>query len=202
MKKILFIIVSLFILIPTVSAKEKAVISVFYSDSCVHCKHLHQYLDELSEDSKYNEMFTIDYYEINDSENRELFRKVATYFNISMGVPVYIIGKDVEQGFPNIESDNEQVQESIRKKDKTIKSRIEKAYENQTKNYVNDIKTGKIKVTTTEKTTEAQVLETNEDLQAQVDKNNNKNYLIIGIISIILILIAIIFYNKKTEVKE
>ena len=203
MKKVLLIIISLLVFIPTVSAKDKVTISVFYSESCIHCKHLHSYLDDLSKDSKYGSMIKIDYYEINKTKNQELFRKVAAYYHISTGVPVYIVGEDLEQGFPNIESDSEQVQESIRKKDELLKSRIEYAYENHPRDIVNEIKTGKIEVTTTEKRTVPLTSEDREELAARVDKSEEKNYLLYGIfVPVVLILFVILLFSRKKEVKE
>ena len=121
MKKVLILIISLLVFIPNVYAKEKTTVSVFYSESCIHCKHLHTYLDELENDETYNKMFKVDYYEIHDSTNSSLFDKVLAYFKkSSSGVPFYVIGDKYEVGFPNPET----MQEQYEKQDKKIKELI------------------------------------------------------------------------------
>jgi thiol-disulfide isomerase/thioredoxin len=197
MKKLLLIIIALFVLIPSVYAKEKVTISVFYSDSCIHCKHLHEYLDELSKDSKYGKMFNIDYYEIHDKSNSEIFNKTIAYFKkTSTGVPFYVIGDTYEIGFPNPET----MQEEYEKQDLEIKKQIEKSYQNNSKNIVKDIKEGKVKVTTTEKQTIPLVQEDRENLEKSNKKVNN-NYIYLGVIPVLLIVIIIYaIIAKKKEV--
>ena len=200
MKKVLILIVSLLVFIPSVYAKEKVTISVFYSSSCIHCKHLHEYLDELESDEKYSKMFKVDYYEIHDSTNSNLFDKTLAYFKkSSSGVPFYVIGEKYEVGFPNPET----MKEEYEKQDKKIKELIEKAYKNNQKDVVKAIKDEKIQVTTTVKETIPLVEENNKLFEESNKKPFFKKYLLVGIIPTLLVIavILIVFKNKK-EVKH
>ena len=199
MKKILILIVSLLVFIPSVYAKEKTTVSVFYSSSCVHCTHLHEYLDKLESDEKYSKMFKVDYYEIHENNNYEIFNKTLAYFNKSTsGVPFYVIGDKYEVGFPNPETMTEQYE----KQDKKIKELIEKAYKNNQKNIVKEIKEGKIEVTTTVKETIPLVEENNAFEESNKKPFFNK-YMLIGIIpAILIIFIILIVHRNKKEVKH
>ena len=199
MKKVLILIISLLVFIPSVYAKEKTTVSVFYSESCIHCKHLHAYLDELEKDETYNKMFKVDYYEIHDSTNSSLFDKVLAYFKkSSSGVPFYVIGDKYEVGFPNPET----MQEQYEKQDKKIKELIEKAYKNNQKNIVKEIDEGKVKVTTTVKETIPLVEENNVLVESNKKPFFNK-YMLIGIIPAVIIIAGIlIVFKRKKEVKH
>ena len=199
MKKVLILIISLLVFIPNVYAKEKTTVSVFYSESCIHCKHLHTYLDELENDETYNKMFKVDYYEIHDSTNSSLFDKVLAYFKkSSSGVPFYVIGDKYEVGFPNPET----MQEQYEKQDKKIKELIEKAYKNNQKNIVKEIDEGKVKVTTTVKETIPLVEENNVLVESNKKPFFNK-YMLIGIIPAVIIIAAVlIVFKRKKEVKH
>jgi len=199
MKKVLILIVSLLVFIPNVYAKEKTTVSVFYSESCIHCKHLHTYLDELEKDETYNKMFKVDYYEIHDSTNSSLFDKVLAYFKkSSSGVPFYVIGDKYEVGFPNPETMKEQYE----KQDKKIKELIEKAYKNNQKNIVKEIDEGKVKVTTTVKETIPLIEENNMLVESNKKPFFNK-YMLIGIIpAVIIIAVVLIVFKRKKEVKH
>ncbi|MCR5483475.1 MAG: hypothetical protein K6E99_03645 [Bacilli bacterium] len=199
MKKVLILIISLLVFIPNVYAKEKTTVSVFYSESCIHCKHLHTYLDELEKDETYNKMFKVDYYEIHDSTNSSLFDKVLAYFKkSSSGVPFYVIGDKYEVGFPNSET----MQEQYEKQDKKIKELIEKAYKNNQMNIVKEIDEGKVKVTTTVKETLPLVEENNVLVESNKKPFFNK-YMLIGIIPAVLIIAAVlIVFKLKKEVKH
>lgn len=199
MKKVLILIISLLVFIPNVYAKEKTTVSVFYSESCIHCKHLHTYLDELEKDETYNKMFKVDYYEIHDSTNSSLFDKVLAYFKkSSSGVPFYVIGDKYEVGFPNPET----MQEQYEKQDKKIKELIEKAYKNNQKNIVKEIDEGKVKVTTTVKETIPLVEENNVLVESNKKPFFNK-YMLIGIIPAVIIIAAVlIVFKRKKEVKH
>ena len=195
MKKVLILIVSLLFFIPSVSAKEKVTISVFYSESCIHCKRLHTYLDELENDENYNKMFKVDYYEIHDNSSSVLFDKVLAYFKkTSSGVPFYVIGEKYEVGFP----DPETMKDEYEKQDKKIKELIEKAYKNNQKDIVKKLNEGKIQVTTTVKET-IPLVEDNTIFEESNKKPIFNKYILIGIIPAVLIIatILIVFKGKK-----
>ena len=64
-------------------------------------------------------MINIDYYEVNEKENSEIFNKVLAYFKRqSSGVPFYVIGSKYEVGFPNPET----MEKNIKKQMKRLKS--------------------------------------------------------------------------------
>ena len=96
-------------------------------------------------------MINIDYYEVNEKENSEIFNKVLAYFKRqSSGVPFYVIGSKYEVGFPNPETMEKEYNET----DAKIKKLIEEEYkDNKKTNIVKDIINEKVKVTTTEKST-------------------------------------------------
>lgn len=198
MKKVLLFLSLFLIFIPNVFAKEKVTISVFYSKTCIHCTHLHEYLDNLEKDLKYGEMINIDYYEVNEKENSEIFNKVLAYFKRqSSGVPFYVIGSKYEVGFPNPETMEKEYKET----DEKIKKLIDEEYKNNKKtSIVKDIIDEKVKVTTTEKSTLPLVEENNNFIEPANQKHNTIKYILyIGIPSAI-ILIVYIFIRKKKEV--
>lgn len=91
MKKYLFLIISLFIFIPSVSAKE-AVVYFFHSDTCPHCAREKEYLKEIEDD------VTIKSYEVSRYSN--LNKKVRTRLNITdSSVPLTIVGSDYIIGY-------------------------------------------------------------------------------------------------------
>ena len=196
MKKVLLFLSLFLIFIPNVFAKEKVTISVFYSKTCIHCTHLHEYLDNLEQDSKYGEMINIDYYEVNEKENSEIFNKVLAYFKRqSSGVPFYVIGSKYEVGFPNPETMEKEYKET----DTKIKKLIDEEYKNNKKtNIVKDIINEKVKVTTTEKSTLPLVEENSNFIEPANQKHNTFKYIIyIGIPSAIILIVYILIRKKK-----
>ena len=196
MKKVLLFLSLFLIFIPNVFAKEKVTISVFYSKTCIHCTHLHEYLDNLEQDSKYGEMINIDYYEVNEKENSEIFNKVLAYFKRqSSGVPFYVIGSKYEVGFPNPETMEKEYNET----DAKIKKLIEEEYKNNKKtNIVKDIINEKVKVTTTEKSTLPLVEDDTKIIEPANEKTKSKKLILyMGIPSTIIVLIVIILTRRK-----
>lgn len=196
MKKVLLFLSLFLIFIPNVFAKEKVTISVFYSKTCIHCTHLHEYLDNLEKDSKYGEMINIDYYEVNEKENSEIFNKVLAYFKRqSSGVPFYVIGSKYEVGFPNPETMEKEYKET----DVKIKKLIDEEYKNNKKtNIVKDVINEKVKVTTTEKSTLPLVEENNNFIEPANQKYNTFKYIIyIGIPSAIILIVFLLIRKKK-----
>lgn len=196
MKKILLFLSLFLIFIPSVFAKEKVTISVFYSKTCIHCQHLHEYLDELEKDSKYGKMISIDYYEVSEKENSEIFNKVLSYFKReSSGVPFYVIGSKYEVGFPNPET----MEKEYKNTDSKIKKIIEEEYNsNKNNNIVKKIINEKIKVTTTEKSTLPLVEDDTKIIEPANEKTKSQKLILyMGIPSTIIVLIVIILTRRK-----
>lgn len=102
MKKIKILIITLILFFINTSntyCKESNLVNIyiFHSDYCEHCKEEIKLLNDLEE--KYDNI-KIYKYEINNSKNKELFNKVANFYNTnSDGVPFTIIGNKYFIGY-------------------------------------------------------------------------------------------------------
>ena len=107
---------------------------VFYGEDCGYCYRLHLYLATLENDPSINYKFNIIDYEVwNDSENKELMKKVANELNTKVsGVPFYIIGEEIMTGYNTLYNED-------------IVNAINKAYEEQQEDLVAPIGVGNIK---------------------------------------------------------
>ena len=118
-KKLLYVIIFMLIFIPFgVSANSKANIYLFYGDGCPHCAALEGYLEnEYSDNSKVN----IYKYEVwNNKENQKLWQKVEEITGKeAKGVPYFVIGEDVYQGYSASSAWEKRVDKAIKKALKT-----------------------------------------------------------------------------------
>ena len=152
MKKIIYVFTFLFLLIPfSVSANEKVNIYLFYGDGCPHCSALEEYLDEEYSTDKDVKVYK---YEVwNDSNNQTLWQKVADVTGEeAKGVPYFVIGKEVLQGYSASDAWESKVDKAIEKAKKTnyndnvgitlgvVQGKITKDDDNSTKNYDPDKK--------------------------------------------------------------
>lgn len=152
MKKIIYVFTFLFLLIPfSVSANEKVNIYLFYGDGCPHCSALEEYLDEEYSTDKDVKVYK---YEVwNDSNNQTLWQKVADVTGEeAKGVPYFVIGKEVLQGYFASDAWESKVDKAIEKAKKTnyndnvgitlgvVQGKIIKDDDNSTKNYDPDKK--------------------------------------------------------------
>ena len=203
MKKILVVIIALFAFLPTCLAAEKAQVHVFYRETCPHCKDLHEYLDKLSEDPTYKNMFEVKYYEVSsDKKNIELFGKTINYFGInSTGVPFYVVGEAYNIGFPNPNSQDENVIKQVEARDTELKKMISSSYNGGEKNIVKLIEDGTIEPTTTKRTTTSEIVKENyNNVVTNSKKVTNFNYTYTVIPSVIVaLLIVFIIYRKKNK---
>lgn len=202
MKKVLLLISLLVLFVPSVHAKEKAVINVFYRESCSHCMDLHSYLDVLSEDNSYKDMFTINYMEVSDKENNEIFKKVLEYFHVSStGVPFYVIGEAYNMGFPNPKSEDANVKKQFEARSKEIKDMITSAYVNDEKDIVKGLKEGTIEVKTTKRTTTTTSVITNDNNKEKKLSVLNKKKEIMEfsplVVLILLIISSLLIIKRK-----
>lgn len=132
-KKVIFV-VCLFMITPLViNAQEEVDIYLFWGDSCPHCAHEKEFLNELE---KENKNLNVHLYEVwNDKDNAELMEQVKTSFGIeaTSSVPFTVIGNQVFSGYSD----------SIGSQ---IESALDKCYENGCEDVVvqimndNDIK--------------------------------------------------------------
>lgn len=152
MKKIIYVFTFLFLLIPfSVSANEKVNIYLFYGDGCPHCSALEEYLDEEYSTDKDVKVYK---YEVwNDSNNQTLWQKVADVTGEeAKGVPYFVIGKEVLQGYSASDAWESKVDKAIEKAKKTnyndnvgitlgvVQGKITKDDDNSTTNYDPDKK--------------------------------------------------------------
>ena len=158
------------------TAAEKVKIYVFYGDGCPHCAELHEFLDELEADAKYNTKFSVVDYEVwYNEKNEKLMQKVAEHFkdNVS-GVPYFVIG---EKRFTGFSSD-----------DKTeIKNLIKTLYGSEDyKDIVSTIGTGDV------------------DAEEETDDKDNNliGIIILGVIVVGVITIIVISNKNKDSEEE
>lgn len=119
MKKIVFIFTFIFLLLPfSVNANEKVNVYLFYGDGCPHCSALEKYLDEEYSNDKDVKVYK---YEVrNDADNQELWKKVEDVTGEeSKGVPYFVIGKEVFQGYSAGDVWEKKVDDAIKKAKKT-----------------------------------------------------------------------------------
>ena len=115
LKKLIYIVLFLFLLIPIgVNANEKVNIYLFYGDGCPHCAALEEYLDsEYSNDKKVQ----VYKYEVwNNTQNQELWKKVENITGEqAKGVPYFVIGEEVFQGYSKGTTWENRVDKAIKK---------------------------------------------------------------------------------------
>ena len=110
MKKILlslFIIFSLLIVPHATNAQEETKgvnISMFDRDDCQHCQDAKAFLTKLEEE---RDDLDIIYYNLESTENQELFSQVADKYSLLKGTPITLIGDTLIQGFANEETTGE-----------------------------------------------------------------------------------------------
>ena len=160
---------------------------VFHGNGCSHCADLLTYLSELDKDPEYNYMYDLVKYEVwYNAENKALMTNVFKYFGVTdenkIGVPLYVIGEEHSNGFPNPESSPESYATAIQE----IKDALKKAYTNPDyKDIVAGIGSGSIDP---------------DDSKANEAKTTNNiiGYVIIGLV--VIIVIAIIFGRHNSDV--
>ena len=100
MKKLLFVISFVFLLMPfSVDAKEVN-FYLFYGDGCPHCQALKEYLNKEYADDKDVNLYKYEVSNSSNDKNRELWQKVQDVTGVeARGVPYFIIGDEVFQGY-------------------------------------------------------------------------------------------------------
>lgn len=119
-KKILMILALILVSygMPTVQAKEKVNIYLFYGEGCPHCEALMEYLDGLDDETKAK--FKLVKNEVwSNEENSNLMERVAEKIGDDevSGVPYFVIGKKSFSGYS--ESLNEDILAAIDKASKS-----------------------------------------------------------------------------------
>ena len=112
MKRFLFLLIFVFFLIPIGVKAQEVNIYVFYGKTCPHCAALEEYLNkEYSKD----EDIKIYRYEVwENTDNQKLWEKVQKAIGKeAKGVPYFIIGDKLLQGYNKTESWEETVDETI-----------------------------------------------------------------------------------------
>lgn len=119
MKKLLYIFTFLFLFIPfTVNANEKVNIYLFHGEGCPHCAALEEYLDNEYSNDKRVEVYK---YEVwNNYDNQMLWQKIEKVTGeTAKGVPYFIIGEEVMQGYSAGDTWENKVDKAIKKAKKT-----------------------------------------------------------------------------------
>ena len=161
---------------------------VFHGNGCSHCADLLAYLTELDKDPEYNYMYDLVKYEVwYNSENASLMTSVFKYFGVTdenkMGVPLYVIGDQYFNGFPNSSQT-----EAYNKATQEIKDALKKAYTDA--NYT-DIVAG----------IGSGSIDPDDSKANEKDTKNTNNiigYVIIGLV--VIVVIAIIFGRHNSDV--
>lgn len=101
MNKIKYVIFSLFLFMMAVSnikAEDNLVnLYLFYSKTCPHCEEEIRMLDSIKDDYKNLRIYK---YELSEDNNSEIFKNVATLFDLNVsGVPFTIIGEKTFIGY-------------------------------------------------------------------------------------------------------
>ncbi len=113
MKKVFYVFAFLFLLFPVLVKAETTNIYLFYSDSCPHCAALEAHIDK---EYKHDKDVKLYKYEIHQEKNQTLWEDVQKLMNQeAKGVPYYIIGDTVYQGYNNTPSWEETVDDGINK---------------------------------------------------------------------------------------
>lgn len=79
---------------------DQITIYLFWWTGCGHCHNELEYLNEIL--GEYKDKIKLRAYEIQNSDNSELRKKVGDYFNVNgSGVPLLIVGENTFYGFPD-----------------------------------------------------------------------------------------------------
>ena len=100
MKKLIIVLVAVLLLTGCTKKEEgKVVFTLFYGDTCPHCKELEEFIDSM--DSKTKDKFELKTYEVyRDFGNNALKSKVAKKYGTTCdGVPCFFIGEEPFYGY-------------------------------------------------------------------------------------------------------
>lgn len=112
LKKFLFFFTCVFFLLPFTVKAQEVNIYLFYGDECPHCAALEKYLDK--EYGSYDDVKVYKYEVWHDKENQKLWSKVQSVTGKeAKGVPYFIIGDTLLQGYNETSSWEETVDETI-----------------------------------------------------------------------------------------
>ncbi len=185
MKKFIIGMISLFLLFPTVQAKESVSLYLFYGDGCPHCAHEKEWLEEV--EKKYSTVQFVRLETWYNEENGSLYDQVKLSYQVEQnGVPLTIIGDKYFIGF------NDYTKEEIKKVlDQCLKEPCE--------DYVQKIKQGEeIKI---EKPVEVKPT-TETKIKVEAKKSFSMDtVLLIGIVVVLALLFLVIFGNYKNKQK-
>ncbi len=96
--RILLCILFIYILMPTVEAKNKVNLYLFWGNGCPHCKDEKVYLEQLKD--KYPGLNIYEYEVWYNQDNQQLLKNVAKLLNAKIeGVPFTVIGNNTFSGF-------------------------------------------------------------------------------------------------------
>ena len=114
-RNLFYVIVFMFLFIPFgVNANENVNIYLFYGDGCPHCAALEEYLN--NEYSSDKNVMVYKYEVWNNKENQELWKKVENITGEeAKGVPYFVIGEEVYQGYSAGSTWEKKVDRAIKK---------------------------------------------------------------------------------------
>lgn len=102
----------LFFFLPShVSAntEDLTIISVFTRDKCARCKEEKEFLEQF----KRERPLDIRYYDLNKSQNRNLFGEITSKYGLIKGTPITLVNGKLIQGFGGTESSKEAIKKII-----------------------------------------------------------------------------------------
>ena len=114
MKKLVYILSFVFLLMPFTVNAEEFNLYLFYGDGCPHCADLKSYLEEEYSDDKEVKVYK---YEVwYNEKNQKLLKKVEEVTGQpARGVPYFIIGEEVFQGYNAGDTWEKKIDKAIKK---------------------------------------------------------------------------------------
>jgi len=111
MKKLVFLVIFLFLISNLAYAQQKTVIYFFWGSGCPHCAAEKPFLEEMK--TKYPDL-EIKSLDVSIQENAELFTKICkAYGTDPIGVPMTFIGEEYIIGYGNYETSGKFIEEEI-----------------------------------------------------------------------------------------
>jgi len=112
MRKMAFIVLALFLIIPLVSSENHHFkIYLFWSEGCPHCEAEKEFLDEIKDN--YPGMEIVMYEVSRNPENYKLLREFCDAYGATIITPIIFIGNDYVPGFVDKETTGMDIKEKL-----------------------------------------------------------------------------------------
>jgi cytochrome c biogenesis protein CcdA/glutaredoxin len=107
---ILILLASLAFWHHAIAQTEKAPISIFTRQDCVHCQDEKAFLNNLQQSRNDFEIF---YYDIADVDNKKKFEELTKLENLSKSTPITLVGNTIIQGFATAETTGKRIEQLL-----------------------------------------------------------------------------------------